>query len=176
MDEKAGQFAVNGRRIAEGEWITVDGGSGKVFAGQAALIAPELSGDFLRLMGWADRIRQLRVRVERRHAGRRPPGPGLRGRGHRPLPHRAHVLRRRAARRHARDDRGQDTQGRERALAKVLPMQRGDFEAIFRAMEGFPVTIRLLDPPLHEFLPKDRAEIEALAARAGDAPAELAGR
>ena len=63
VDEKAGQFAVNGRRIAEGEWITVDGGSGQVFAGQAALIAPELSGNFVRLMQWADRIRQLRVRV-----------------------------------------------------------------------------------------------------------------
>ena len=163
VDEKAGQFAVNGRRIAEGEWITVDGGSGKVFAGQAALIAPELSGDFLRLMQWADRIRQLRVRVNAdtpadAHRGR---DFGAEGIGLCRTEHMFFDGERLAAMREMIV--AQDHEGRERALAKVLPMQRADFEAIFRAMEGFPVTIRLLDPPLHEFLPKDRAEIESLA-------------
>ncbi len=163
VDEKAGQFAVNGRRIAEGEWITVDGGSGKVFAGQAALISPELSGDFLRLMQWADRIRQLRVRVNAdtpadAHRGR---DFGAEGIGLCRTEHMFFDGDRLAAMREMIV--AQDHEGRERALAKVLPMQRADFEAIFRAMEGFPVTIRLLDPPLHEFLPKGRAEIESLA-------------
>ncbi len=163
VDEHAGRFAVNGRQVAEGEWITVDGGTGKVFAGQAALKTPELSGDFLRLMQWADRIRQLRVRVNAdtpadAHRGRDfgAEGIGLCRTEHmffdgdRIIAMREMIV-------------AQDAKGRERALAKVLPMQRADFEAIFRAMEGFPVTIRLLDPPLHEFLPKERSEIEALA-------------
>jgi pyruvate, orthophosphate dikinase len=163
VDEKTGQFAVNGRRIAEGEWITVDGGSGKVFAGQAALIAPELSGDFLRLMQWADRIRQLRVRVNAdtpadAHRGR---DFGAEGIGLCRTEHMFFDGERLSAMREMIV--AQDHAGRERALAKVLPMQRADFEAIFRAMEGYPVTIRLLDPPLHEFLPKDRGEIEGLA-------------
>jgi pyruvate,orthophosphate dikinase len=164
VDERAGHLGVNGRQLAEGEWITVDGGTGRVFAGQAALRTPELGDDFLRLMQWADRIRQLRVRVNAD-----TPGDAHRGRdfgaegiglcrtehmffdGDRLLAMREMIV-------------AQDTEGRKRALTKLLPMQRADFEAIFRAMEGYPVTIRLLDPPLHEFLPKERSEIEPLAA------------
>jgi len=164
VDERAGRLAVNGRQLAEGEWITVDGGTGRVFAGQAALRTPELSGDFLRLMQWADRIRQLRVRVNAdtpadAHRGRDfgAEGIGLCRTEHmffdgdRLLAMREMIV-------------APDAEGRKRALAKLLPMQRADFEAIFRAMEGFPVTIRLLDPPLHEFMPKERSEIEPLAA------------
>jgi pyruvate,orthophosphate dikinase len=164
VDERLGQLAVNGRSLAEGEWITVDGGTGKVFAGQAAVRTAEFGGDFLRLMQWADRIRQLRVRVNAdtpadAHRGRDfgAEGIGLCRTEHmffdgdRLIAMREMIV-------------AQDTEGRKRALAKLLPMQRSDFEAIFRAMEGFPVTIRLLDPPLHEFLPKERTEIEALAA------------
>jgi pyruvate, orthophosphate dikinase len=163
VDEQAGRLAVSGRQVAEGEWITVDGGTGKVFAGQAALKTPELSGDFLRLMQWADRIRQLRVRVNAdtpadAHRGR---DFGAEGIGLCRTEHMFFDGDRITAMREMIV--AQDAPGRERALAKVLPMQRADFEAIFRAMEGFPVTIRLLDPPLHEFLPKERAEIEALA-------------
>jgi pyruvate, orthophosphate dikinase len=163
VDERANRFSVNGRSIGEGEWITVDGSSGKVFAGQAALIAPELSGNFNRVMGWADRIMQLRVRVNAdtpadAHRGRDfgAEGIGLCRTEHmffsgdRLLAMREMIV-------------AQDTEGRQRALTKLLPMQRGDFEAIFRAMEGYPVTIRLLDPPLHEFLPQEPAEIESLA-------------
>jgi pyruvate,orthophosphate dikinase len=163
VDERTGRLAVNGRQLTEGEWITVDGGSGKVFAGQAALRTPELSGNFRRLMQWADRIRQLRVRVNAdtpadAHRGRDfgAEGIGLCRTEHmffdgdRLIAMREMIV-------------AQDVEGRQRALAKLLPMQRSDFEAIFRAMEGFPVTIRLLDPPLHEFLPKERGEIEALA-------------
>jgi pyruvate,orthophosphate dikinase len=163
IDEKGNRFSVNGRSIAEGDWITVDGSSGKVFAGQAALIAPELSGNFNRLMKWADRIMQLRVRVNAdtpadAHRGR---DFGAEGIGLCRTEHmffdgdRLVVMRQMIV--------AQDVAGRKRALNRLLPMQRGDFEAIFRAMEGYPVTIRLLDPPLHEFLPKEPAEVEALA-------------
>jgi pyruvate, orthophosphate dikinase len=163
VDEKANRFSVNGRSIAEGEWITVDGSSGKVFGGQAALIPPELSGNFNRVMKWADRIMQLRVRVNAdtpadAHRGR---DFGAEGIGLCRTEHMFFDGDRLVAMREMIV--AQDEAGRKLALAKLLPMQRGDFEAIFRAMEGFPVTIRLLDPPLHEFLPKEPAEIEALA-------------
>ena len=163
VDEKNERFTVNGRAIAEGEWITVDGSTGQVFAGQAALVAPELSDNFLRLMTWGDRIRQLRVRVNAdtpadAHRGR---DFGAEGIGLCRTEHMFFEGERLTAMREMIV--APDTAGRERALAKLLPMQRGDFEAIFRAMEGFPVTIRLLDPPLHEFLPKERSEIDALA-------------
>jgi pyruvate,orthophosphate dikinase len=163
VDEKANRFSVNGRSIGEGEWITVDGSSGKVFAGQAALIAPELSGNFNRVMGWADRIMQLRVRVNAdtpadAHRGR---DFGAEGIGLCRTEHMFFTGDRLVAMREMIV--AQDTEGRQRALSKLLPMQRGDFEAIFRAMEGYPVTIRLLDPPLHEFLPQEPAEIESLA-------------
>jgi pyruvate,orthophosphate dikinase len=164
VDEKAGRFSVNGRRIAEGDWITVDGGTGKVYAGQAALITPEPSGNFLRLMQWADRIRQLRVRVNAdtpadAHRGR---DFGAEGIGLCRTEHMFFDGERLTAMREMIV--ASDKSGRERALAKLLPMQRADFEAIFRAMEGYPVTIRLLDPPLHEFLPHDAQEVESLAA------------
>jgi pyruvate, orthophosphate dikinase len=163
VDEKANRLSVNGRSLGEGDWITVDGSSGKVFAGQAALIAPELSGNFNRVMKWADRIMQLRVRVNAdtpadAHRGR---DFGAEGIGLCRTEHmffdgeRLVVMREMIV--------AQDTAGRKRALTKLLPMQRGDFEAIFRAMEGYPVTIRLLDPPLHEFLPKEPSEVETLA-------------
>jgi pyruvate,orthophosphate dikinase len=163
VDERAGHVGVDGRRLTEGDWITVDGSTGKVFAGQAALRTPELGGDFLRLMQWADRIRQLRVRVNAdtpadAHRGR---DFGAEGIGLCRTEHMFFDGDRLTAMREMIV--AQDTAGRQRALAKLLPMQRADFEAIFRAMEGFPVTIRLLDPPLHEFLPKERDEIETLA-------------
>ena len=175
IDEKDNRFSVNGRSIGEGDWITVDGSTGKVFAGQAALIAPELSGNFNRLMGWSDRIMQLRVRVNAdtpadAHRGR---DFGAEGIGLCRTEHmffdgdRLTVMREMIV--------AQDVAGRERALAKLLPMQRGDFEAIFRAMEGYPVTIRLLDPPLHEFLPKEAGEIAALAKELEMDPAALRG-
>ena len=175
VDEKANRFSVNGRSVGEGERITVDGSTGKVFAGQAALIAPELSGNFNRVMGWADRIMQLRVRVNAdtpadAHRGR---DFGAEGIGLCRTEHmffdgdRLRVMRQMIV--------AQDTAGRKQALAKLLPMQRGDFESIFRAMEGYPVTIRLLDPPLHEFLPKEPAEIEGLALELKMAPEVLKG-
>jgi pyruvate, orthophosphate dikinase len=173
VDEKANRFSVNGRSVAEGEWITVDGSTGKVFAGQAALIAPELSGNFNRLMKWADRIMQLRVRVNAdtpadAHRGR---DFGAEGIGLCRTEHMFFTGDRLVAMREMIV--AQDETGRKRALAKLLPMQRGDFEAIFRAMEGYPVTIRLLDPPLHEFLPKEASEIHGLARELGLEPEAL---
>src|SRR6185436_140677 len=157
----------------EGDWITVDGATGRVFAGRARLIAPELSGHYTRLMGWADARRLLRVRVNAdtpadAHRGRDFGAEGI-GlcrtehmffEGDRIAPMREMIL-------------ASDEAGRQRALAKLLPMQRTDFEGIFRAMEGFPVTIRLLDPPLHEFLPKEADEIAALARELQMEPARL---
>ncbi len=175
VNEKAGLFSVNGRQVKQGEWITVDGSSGRVYAGQAALVAPELSGDFTRLLEWADRLRHVRVRVNAdtpadAHRGRDFGAEGL-GlcrtehmffEGDRLVAMREMIL-------------AQDVEGRKKALAKLLPMQRGDFEAIFRAMEGYPVCIRLLDPPLHEFLPREPEEIAELAQALGQ-PVETVAR
>jgi pyruvate,orthophosphate dikinase len=151
----------------------VDGGSGRVYAGRARLIPPELSGNFSRLLGWADQMRVLRVRVNAdtpadAHRGR---DCGAEGIGLCRTEHRVFEGDRISAMREMILAR--DTEGRERALAKLLPMQRNDFEGIFRAMEGYPVTIRLLDPPLHEFLPKDPADIAALAVEMGKPVADL---
>ena len=173
VEEAAGTFAIGNRTIAAGDWITVDGTSGKVYAGHARLIEPELGPNFQRLLGWADRYRHLRVRVNAdtpadAHRGRDfgAEGIGLCRTEHmffesdRIMAMREMIL-------------AQDEAGRKRALTKLLPMQRADFEGIFRAMEGFPVTIRLLDPPLHEFLPKEDEEIEALAVEMGKEAKEI---
>ncbi|HEX9893000.1 MAG TPA: pyruvate, phosphate dikinase [Gemmatimonadales bacterium] len=173
VDEEGGCFSVNGRSVQQGDWITIDGSTGRVFLGQAGLVPPALGGDFDRLLGWADRFRHLRVRVNAdtpadAHRGRDFGAEGI-GlcrtehmffEGERITAVREMIL-------------AQNEAGRKDALAKLLPMQRGDFEGIFRAMEGFPVTIRLLDPPLHEFLPKDDREIEGLAREMGKDPKDI---
>ena len=156
---------VGDRTLREGDWVTVDGSAGKVYAGQAALIAPEMSGDFMRLMEWSDDLRHIRVRVNAdtpadAHRGR---DFGAEGIGLCRTEHMFFEGERLTAMREMIV--AQDEAGRRKALAKLLPMQRGDFEAIFRAMEGYPVCIRLLDPPLHEFLPHGDAEIDGLAAQ-----------
>jgi pyruvate, orthophosphate dikinase len=173
VDESAGCFQVDGRSIKGGEWITVDGATGKVYAGKAALVTPELSGNFNRVMKWADKIRHLRVRVNAdtpadAHRGR---DFGAEGIGLCRTEHmffegdRINAMREMIL--------ATDEAGRKKALAKLLPMQRSDFEGIFRAMEGYPVTIRLLDPPLHEFLPKDPEEIDNLAKQIGKTSKEV---
>ncbi|MDX2192992.1 MAG: pyruvate, phosphate dikinase [Gemmatimonadales bacterium] len=173
VDEHGGTMTVNGRAFRQGEWITVDGGSGRLYAGQAALVEPDPGEHFTRLMGWADKVRTLRVRCNAdtpadAHRGR---DFGAEGIG---LCRTEHMFfegdRLRAMREMIL---ASDEAGRRQALAKLLPMQRADFEAIFRAMEGFPVTIRLLDPPLHEFLPRDPDEISALARDLGRTEAEV---
>src|SRR5690606_434184 len=173
VEEHLGHVSVNGRKIAGGEWITVDGATGRVYAGRAALKNPELSGNFNRLLGWADKVRHLRIRCNAdtpadAHRGR---DFGAEGIGLCRTEHMFFEGGRLEAMREMIVAR--DTEGRKRALAKLLPMQRADFEAIFRAMDGHPVCIRLLDPPLHEFLPKEPAEIDALAGQMGIAPEDL---
>jgi pyruvate,orthophosphate dikinase len=173
VNEAEGTLMVTGRVVRAGEWITLDGSTGKVYVGQAKLVAPELDAHYHRLMGWADRIRPMKVRVNAdtpadAHRGR---DFGAEGIGLCRTEHMFFEGERLAAVREM--ILSTDQEGRERALARLLPMQRGDFEAIFRAMEGYPVTIRLLDPPLHEFLPKDDQEIEALASELGRDPAQI---
>ena len=163
VNEADGTLSVDGRTFKEGEWITLDGATGRVLAGQARLSPPALNQHFDRVLGWADRLRHLRVRTNAdtpadAHKAR---DFGAEGIGLCRTEHMFFEGDRITAMREMIV--AQDAPGRKAALTKLLPMQRGDFESIFRAMEGFPVTIRLLDPPLHEFLPHEPEEIEHLA-------------
>ncbi|HET7603969.1 MAG TPA: pyruvate, phosphate dikinase, partial [Gemmatimonadales bacterium] len=159
VDEDGSRFSVDGRVVSEGDWITVDGATGRIYAGRTTLKQPELSDDFRTLMAWADKVRHLRVRCNAdtpadAHRGREFGAEGI---GLCRTEHMFFEGDRLAAMREMIV--ATDVEGRTRALARILPMQRADFEAIFRAMDGLPVCIRLLDPPLHEFLPKNAEEI-----------------
>ncbi|MBX6366773.1 MAG: pyruvate, phosphate dikinase [Rhodospirillales bacterium] len=167
IDYKAQTMSVRGKTIKAGETITIDGSTGEVMAGAVPTIQPELSGDFATLMSWADEIRTMKVRAnaETPLDARTARKFGAEGIG---LARTEHMFfegdRIVAVREMIMAD---DAEGRKKALAKLLPMQRGDFEELFRIMEGLPVTIRLLDPPLHEFLPKTEAEFEEMAKATG---------
>ncbi|MEI9989659.1 MAG: pyruvate, phosphate dikinase [Rhizomicrobium sp.] len=173
----AGGVMVCGRHtIRRGDIITIDGSSGTVFKGRVELRQPELTGDFGVLMGWADSIRTLKVRTnadtpEDAATARKFGAEGI------GLCRTEHMFfdadRIIAVRQMILADVKAE---REAALAKLLPMQRHDFEGIFKAMEGLPVTIRLLDPPLHEFLPQKDEEIAEVARAAGSDPAKLRAR
>ena len=147
------QFTVDGTVVTKGEWITVDGSTGRVFLGQVKTIQPELRQDFYELMSWADKFRSLRVRAnaDTPRDAKVARGFGAEGIGLCRTEHMFFGDQRLAAMREMilADGVG----AREKALEKLLPLQRGDFVGIFREMAGLPVTIRLLDPPLHEFLP-----------------------
>ena len=147
------QFSVNGEVVTKGEWITVDGSAGRVFLGKVPTIQPQLGQDFHELMKWADKFRRLGVRANADTPldARTARGFGAEGIGLCRTEHMFFGDQRLAAMREMilADGVG----AREKALEKLLPLQRGDFVGIFREMAGFPVTIRLLDPPLHEFLP-----------------------
>ncbi|MGN6148482.1 MAG: putative PEP-binding protein, partial [Rhizomicrobium sp.] len=162
--------------IKRGEIVTIDGGSGQVFKGKVPTLQPELTGDFGTLMGWADSIRRLKIRTnaDTPHDAEVARKFGAEGIG---LCRTEHMFfdpeRILAVRQMILAD---DKKDREAALAKLLPMQRGDFEQIFKVMEGLPVTIRLLDPPLHEFLPQKDEEIAEVAKAAGSTPAKLRAR
>jgi pyruvate,orthophosphate dikinase len=167
IDEHAGEFRARGRVFRCGDVITIDGSKGEVLAGALTMVEPELSGDFARLMGWADGVRRLKVRAnaETPLDARTARGFGAEGIG---LCRTEHMFfdedRIAAVREMILAD---DEQGRRTALAKILPFQRSDFVELFTIMAGLPVTIRLLDPPLHEFLPHDEAELATLAASSG---------
>ena len=167
IDITKGEMSAGGVTIKKGEMITIDGAAGKVFKGAVAMRRPELTGDFGTLMGWADEVRRLKIRTNAdtpadAAAARKfgAEGIGLCRTEHmffdaeRIIAVRQMIL-------------AESEEGRKAALAKLLPMQRGDFEAIFREMAGLPVTIRLLDPPLHEFLPHTPEEIAEVAKASG---------
>ena len=182
VDATHRRFTVGETEIHEGDWITLDGGTGEVFAGDlptmpsevmqvnAGTLAPEdapVYRGFAELLGWADARRRLKVRAnaDTPHDARVARAFGAEGIGLCRTEHmffdgdRIHSMREMIV--------AHDEGGRRRALARLLPMQRADFEGIFEAMDGFPVTIRLLDPPLHEFLPHGGEEAKLLARRVG---------
>jgi pyruvate,orthophosphate dikinase len=176
IDIKAGEFHARGKTIKAYDVITIDGSTGEVLIGQVAMVQPELSGDFAALMGWADSVRRLKVRANAETAldARTAREFGAEGIG---LCRTEHMFfdpdRIAAVREMILAD---DEAGRRTALAKILPMQRQDFVELFSIMEGLPVTIRLLDPPLHEFLPHTEEEVAAVAAATGLDAAKLLRR
>jgi pyruvate,orthophosphate dikinase len=176
VDYAANTMSAGGITLKKGDIITIDGSTGQVLAGKVPMIEPELSGEFSTLMGWADGARKLRVRAnaDTPADARVAIKFGAEGIG---LCRTEHMFfdedRIRAVREMILADDEKDRRG---ALAKLLPMQRADFVELFTIMKGMPVTIRLLDPPLHEFLPHSQAEIEEVAAAMGADAKKLANR
>ena len=172
----AGTMSASGRKLAKGDIITIDGSTGEVFAGPVPMSQPELSGDFARLMEWADGIRRMRVRAnaETPADARAARSFGAEGIGLCRTEHMFFDSDRILAMREMIV--AEDADGRRAALAKLLPMQRADFIELFEIMAGLPVTIRLLDPPLHEFLPKTEEEIDELATAMAIDPVRLRER
>ena len=160
-------LSAGGVRIEAGQIITLDGATGEVFIGTVAMVEPQLSGDFATLMGWADKVRRLRVRANAEtpldaETARRfgAEGIGLCRTEHMFFdPERIGAVRQMIM--------AETEQGRRAALARLLPFQRKDFLDLFEIMAGLPVTIRLLDPPLHEFLPHSEYEVAEVAASLG---------
>jgi pyruvate,orthophosphate dikinase len=173
IDVERGQMMSNGVTIKRGEIITIDGAAGKVFKGAVKMRRPELTGDFGTLMGWADEIRRLKVRTNADTPADAAAALkfGAEGIGLCRTEHMFFDAERIVAVRQM--ILAESAEGRKAALAKLLPMQRSDFEAIFREMAGLPVTIRLLDPPLHEFLPHKPEEIAQVAKASGADPEKL---
>ncbi|MBV9633918.1 MAG: pyruvate, phosphate dikinase [Methylobacteriaceae bacterium] len=172
----AGMMTAGGVTLNKGDIITIDGATGQVLQGKVAMLEPQLSREFATLMGWADRARRMAVRsnAETPADARVARQFGAEGIG---LCRTEHMFfdgdRILAVREMILAD---DEAGRRRALAKLLPMQRADFAELFTIMSGLPVTIRLLDPPLHEFLPHSDAEIAEVAAAMGASPEKLKRR
>jgi pyruvate,orthophosphate dikinase len=161
-DEKS--FTLGGKTYNEGDWISLDGSTGNVYGEAIPTVPAEIGGYFGRIMAWADAYRTLKVRTnaDTPNDAQQARGFGAEGIGLCRTEHMFFEADRIAAIREMIVSK--TVEQRKLALAKLLPMQRGDFEGIYEAMGGLPVTIRLLDPPLHEFLPTDEGDIEALAA------------
>ncbi|MGH6799317.1 MAG: putative PEP-binding protein, partial [Roseiarcus sp.] len=153
--------------VKAGEIVTINGSTGEVMLGEVPTIQPELSGDFATLMEWADKARALGVRAnaDTPTDARTAKRFGAEGIGLCRTEHMFFEAERIVAVREM--IMADDAYGRKKALAKLLPMQRGDFAELFRIMDGLPVTIRLLDPPLHEFLPRTDAEMQEIAKATG---------
>lgn len=167
IDYATRRVAIGRHEVAEGDRISINGTAGEVIIGDVPMVEPELSPEFLRILSWADKFRRLGVRANAdtpedaaraRQLG--AAGIGLCRTEHMFFaPDRIRVVQEMIM--------SEDEAGRRRALARLLPMQRADFYHIFKAMDGFPVTIRTLDPPLHEFLPKNEAEKDRMARQLG---------
>ena len=176
VDYKAQTMTAGGTTLKKGETLTIDGSTGQVLAGKVAMLEPALAGEFATVMKWADGVRKLKVRAnaDTPADARAAIKFGAEGIG---LCRTEHMFfdedRIRAVREMILAD---EESSRRAALAKLLPMQRADFADLFRIMGGLPVTIRLLDPPLHEFLPHTEKEIAEVAQAMGADPQKLADR
>ena len=167
MDEANKQFTLAGKTYHEGDWLSLDGSTGNIYDGAMPTVDASVGGDFGRIMAWADKFRRLKVRTnaDTPHDAAKARELGAQGIGLCRTEHMFFEGNRIDA---IREMICSDTvEEREAALAKLLPMQQGDFEGIYEAMEGCPVTIRFLDPPLHEFVPTEEADIEKLAKTQG---------
>jgi len=163
VSEREKVFEVGDLLIKEGEIISLDGSTGEVFLGEVNLVEPELSGDFGLLMSWADEVRKLKVRTnaDTPKDAAQARKFGAEGIG---LCRTEHMFFEETRIKAVREMILAETkEGREKALAKILPMQKNDFIELFEIMDGLPVTIRYLDPPLHEFLPKEEKDIQEIA-------------
>jgi len=171
-DEKC-FYDKNGKKYIEGDWISLDGSTGNVYGEQLPTVEPEMTGDFAKFMSWADEIRTLKVRTNAdtpKDAAQAmkfgAEGIGLCRTEHMFFePDRIFAFRQMIV--------SSNVEQRRKALDKLLPMQRSDFEGLFTEMKGYPVTIRLLDPPLHEFLPQEDDDIKALAKELGKSADDL---
>ena len=163
VNEAGGFLTVNGTVVRRHDWLTIDGGTGRVMRGRVSMVQPEMGEDYRRLLGWADDLRGLRMRAnaDTPHDAEVSRRLGAEGIG---LCRTEHMFFQGTRIQTVREMILADTVAdRDAALAKLLPLQREDFTGIFRAMDGLPVTIRTLDPPLHEFLPHAAAEEANLA-------------
>ena len=179
IDSHAGAFSVNGRVFEVGDVITIEGTSGRVIAGEVPLVEPEIDEDFETILRWADRVRALGVRAnaDTPEDARRAREFGAEGIG---LCRTEHMFMEEGRLRIVREMiLSEDERALDAALEKLEPLQKEDFEKIFKSMDGLPVTVRLLDPPLHEFLPDPKdltakvAEAEARAENAGELVRQL---
>ena len=167
MDEEKKVFTVGGKEFHEGDVISFDGNTGNVYDGAIPTVEAKITGEFGRIMGWADEFRRLKVRTnaDTPADSKKARELGAEGIG---LCRTEHMFFNGDRIDAFREMIVSDTvEEREQALEKILPLQQGDFEKIYEALEGYPVTIRFLDPPLHEFVPTEEAEIEKLAAAKG---------
>ena len=163
MDEENKRFVLAGKEYHEGDWLSIDGSTGCIYDGIIPTVDAEIAGEFGRIMGWADKYRRLNVRTnaDTPRDAKKARELGAEGIGLCRTEHMFFDGDRIAA---IREMICSDTvEARENALNKLLPMQQGDFEAIYEAMEGYPVVIRFLDPPLHEFVPTEEEDIRLLA-------------
>ena len=163
MDEANKTFTLGGKEFHEGDYLSIDGTTGKIYDGQIKTVDAKIAGEFGRVMAWADKYRRLKVRTnaDTPHDARRARELGAEGIGLCRTEHMFFEEDRIAA---FREMICSDTvEEREAALEKILPYQQGDFRELYEALEGNPVTIRFLDPPLHEFVPTEEADIEKLA-------------